>query len=219
MPIIKACLFDLDGVICDTSSYHYNAWKKLANSLGFDISPEHYENIKGLNNTDSLEKILQWGKITRATIAEKEQYAAVKNETFLAAIENINTADAMPGIESLFIAIKNKGLKMVLASSSKNAKIVLEKLQLTDYFDDIIDGNMVEQGKPDPEIYHRAIEAASVTAQNCLVFEDSVEGLKAAQAAACYTVGFGDMKVLKRANLVIDSFEDLTFDEMLGCIH
>jgi beta-phosphoglucomutase len=218
MPKIKACLFDLDGVICDTARYHYLGWKKLANELGFDITHEQNEALKGVNRMDSLERILDWGYI-RVPENEKEALAAKKNEWYLEYVRQMTPDDVLPGVVALFNTLKSRDIKIVLGSASKNARLILDLLQLNHYFDDIIDGAMVENGKPDPEVFLKGAAAAGCLPKECIVFEDALEGVKAGQAAGCYTVGIGDMKSLKRANLVISSFEDISFDEMLSCLY
>jgi beta-phosphoglucomutase len=218
MPKINACLFDLDGVICDTAKYHYLAWKKLANELGFDITHEQNESLKGVNRMDSLEKILEWGNVYLG-MEVKEELAAKKNEWYLEYVKEMSPDDVLPGVIELLDVLKSRNIKIVLGSASKNAKFILDLIQLTPYFDDIIDGTMVENGKPDPEVFLKGAQAAGFPPKECIVFEDALEGIKAGQDAGCYTVGIGDMKTLKRANLVISSFEDITFDEMLGCLY
>ena len=217
MAKIKACLFDLDGVICDTAKYHYLAWKRLANELGFDISHDFNETLKGVNRMDSLNKILIQGKI-KCSEEEKETYAAKKNEWYLEYIKQMKPSEILPGVIAIFEELKKRKIKIALGSASKNAQIILDLLQITHYFDAIIDGTMVEKGKPNPEVFLKGAEACGVKPKDCIVFEDALEGVKAGLAAGCKTVGVGDMKTLKRADMVISSFADISFQEIMDCL-
>ncbi len=217
MAKIKACLFDLDGVICDTAKYHYLGWKRLANELGFDITHEFNETLKGVNRMDSLDRILEFGNIPMAE-EDRISWAAKKNEWYLEYVQEMKPTEILPGVLKVFEDIKAKKIKICLGSASKNAKLILELLQITHYFDDIIDGTMVVKGKPNPEVFQKGAEACGVKPRECIVFEDALEGVKAGQAAGCFTVGIGDMKTLKKADMVISSFEDISFQEILDCI-
>jgi beta-phosphoglucomutase len=217
MAKIKACLFDLDGVICDSGKFHFLSWKRMASELGFELSQDFSDTLKGLNRTDSLRKILDFGKILISD-DEKIVWANKKNEWYLEFVNEMTPSDIFPGVVKILEEAKSKEFKIALVSNSKNANLVLENLNLTAYFEHIIDGNMVENGKPDPEIYRKAIEIFDLKPKECLVFEDSYEGVKASLAAGCKTVGIGDMKMLKKADLVISDFEDITFQEILECI-
>jgi beta-phosphoglucomutase len=217
MAKIKACLFDLDGVICDTAKYHYAAWKRLANELGFDISHEFNETLKGVNRMDSLERILEHGYV-RLSAEEKESWAAKKNEWYLEFVKEMKPSEILPGVITIFEEAKKRNIKIALGSASKNAKLILDLLQITTYFDEIIDGTMVEKGKPNPEVFLKGAAACGVKPKECIVFEDALEGVKAGQAAGCYTVGIGDMKTLKKADMVISNFTDISFQEILDCI-
>ena len=137
MAKIKACLFDLDGVICDTAKYHYLAWKRLANELGFDISHDFNETLKGVNRMDSLNKILVQGKI-KCSEEEKETYATKKNEWYLEYVRQMKPSEILPGVLDIFEELKKRKIKIALGSASKNAKIILDLLQITDYFDEKI---------------------------------------------------------------------------------
>lgn len=217
MAKIKACLFDLDGVICDTAKYHYLGWKRVANELGFDISHDFNETLKGVNRMDSLDKILAQGKI-KLSEEEKEAWAAKKNEWYLEYVRQMKPNEILPGVMDIFAELKKRNIKIALGSASKNAKIILDLLQITSFFDEIIDGTMVEKGKPNPEVFLKGAAACGVKPKECIVFEDALEGVKAGIAAGCHTVGIGDMKTLKRADMVISSFADISFKEILDCL-
>src|ERR1035438_9051541 len=171
MSNIKACIFDLDGVIVDTAVYHYKAWKRLANELGFDISDEANEKLKGVSRVRSLELILQWGGITK-TKTEQEELATKKNEWYVEMISHMTPAEILPGAKEFLETCRAAGLKTALGSASKNSMTILDKINLAGLFDAVIDGNMVSKPKPDPEVFLKGAEAVNIAPANCVVFED-----------------------------------------------
>lgn len=147
---IKACLFDLDGVLVDTAVYHYKAWKRLANTMGFDFTEEQNEQLKGVSRVESLNKILAWGGIEK-TDSEKDELAGLKNSWYVDMITKMTPAEVLPGTVDFLTAIHKAGYKLALGSASKNSGIILEKTDLAHFFDKIVDGNMVTKSKPDPD--------------------------------------------------------------------
>ena len=218
MPDIKACLFDLDGVICNTSNFHYLAWKRLANELGFDIGTEQNDSMKELGRMEALEKMLEWGKKS-FTYAEKEQLANQKQQWYLENLQHLSPDDILPGIPELLADLAQRKIKTILGTSSKHAKTVLELLQLSHFFAEVIDGNSLLHVKPHPEVYLKASAAAGCSASECIVFEDAADGIAAGIAAGCFVVGVGNMKSLKKAHLVISSFDDMSFEEIIACLN
>src|ERR1700761_3804036 len=208
MSKIKACIFDLDGVIVDTAVYHYKAWKRLANELGFDFTEHDNEKLKGVSRVRSLELILQWGGVTK-TPAEQEQLANKKNEWYVEMISHMTPAEILPGAKEFLIACRNAGLKTALGSASKNSGTILEKINLTQYFDAIIDGNHVTKAKPDPEVFLKGAEAVNVPPANCIVFEDAIAGVEAAKNGGMKAVGIGSPKVLTEADLVVSGLDKM----------
>ena len=200
--MIKACIFDLDGVIVDTAHYHYLAWKRLANELGTDLSLEDNERLKGVSRMHSLEIILQMGGINRS-LHDKELLANKKNSWFVDYLERMAPEEIFPGVKDLIQELKAKGLKVGLASSSKNAKTVLQLLHIQNLFDVVVDGTMITHSKPHPEIFLLAAEKLNLPADECLVFEDAESGVEAAIAAGMKCVGVGSPKQLGKANMVI----------------
>jgi len=152
MSTIKACIFDLDGVIVDTAVYHYKAWKRLANELGFDLTEQQNEKLKGVSRVRSLELILQWGGVTK-TAAEQEELAARKNEWYVEMINRMTPDEILPGAKEFLIACREAGLKTALGSASKNSGTILDKVGIAGLFDAVIDGNKVSKPKPDPEVF------------------------------------------------------------------
>ncbi len=152
MQPIKAFLFDLDGVIVDTAIYHYQAWRRMANELGFDISEEFNEGLKGVSRMDSLDLILAHGNV-QLPEEKKLELATLKNEWYLKLVSRMTPNDILPGIPAFFAQVREAGLKTALGSVSKNAGLILERIGMTDRFDAIIDGNKISKGKPDPEVF------------------------------------------------------------------
>ncbi|AQG79274.1 beta-phosphoglucomutase [Spirosoma montaniterrae] len=214
MPI-KAFLFDLDGVIVDTAIYHYQAWRRLANELGFDISEEFNERLKGVSRTDSLDIILAHGGLTLSE-ARKTELATQKNEWYLELVSRMTSDDILPGVPNFFSQVRKAGLQTALGSVSKNAPLILERIGMNNVFDAIIDGNKISKGKPDPEVFTKGAAELEVSPAECVVFEDAVAGVEAGKRGGMYVVGLGSPDVLTQADLVAPSLETLTVDEVLA---
>jgi beta-phosphoglucomutase len=216
MPI-KSALFDLDGVIVDTAVYHFQAWRRLANELGFDFTEHQNEQLKGISRMESLDLILSWGNVT-LTESEKLDWATKKNNWYLELIQNMTPKEILPGVKDFLDALKEEGIAIALGSASKNSKLILNKIDLLHYFDAIIDGNNITKGKPDPQVFLMGAEATYAKPNECVVFEDAQAGIQAAISGGMYAVGIGDRKVLTQADCVIKSFEDLTVQELLTMV-
>lgn len=212
--MIKACIFDLDGVIVDTAHYHYLAWKRLANELGFDLSPEDNERLKGVSRMQSLDIVLEIGNL-QFDDAAKEQLAHRKNVWFNDFIERMLPEEIFPGVRALVDLMKFKGIKTALASSSRNARTVIRRLQIEGLFEVVVDGNMITHTKPDPEIFLRTARQIEILPINCLVFEDAEAGVEAALAAGMKCVGVGSSEQLGKADMVIARTGDFKI-EMLS---
>jgi beta-phosphoglucomutase len=200
--MIRACIFDLDGVIVDTAHYHYLAWKRLANELGIDLTVEDNEQLKGVSRMHSLEIILKKGDVSLSA-HDKELLANKKNSWFVDYLERMAPEEIFPGVKVLIEQLKAKGLKVGLASSSKNAKTVLHLLHIQNLFDAVVDGTMITHSKPHPEIFLLAAKKLEMPPTECLVFEDAESGVEAAIAAGMRCVGVGSPKQLGKANKVI----------------
>lgn len=205
--MIKAVIFDLDGVIVDTAHYHYLAWKRLAKELGFDLTLEQNELLKGVSRMRSLEIILDLGGI-KLSEAEKERIANKKNGWFVEYVNEMKPEEIFPGVKELLKSIRSKGLKVGLASSSKNAHAVINLLNIENEFDAIVDGTMIIHSKPDPEIFLLAASKLGVVPAECVVFEDAEAGVEAALAAGMKCVGVGSPEQLGKANLVVAKTAD-----------
>ncbi|MHC1719388.1 MAG: beta-phosphoglucomutase [Clostridiaceae bacterium] len=212
---IKACLFDLDGVILSTDKYHYLAWKRLANHLGFDFSEKDNEKLKGIGRMESLDMLLDLGK-RHLDSDTKTRLAEMKNNWYLDCIAKLSYADILPHAMEFVEELRRNNIKAALCSSSKNACRILQNLNLTDKFDIIIDGNQIGFPKPNPEIYLKAAEALGISAALCVVFEDAQSGIDAAKSAGMRCVGIGSAGSLDMADIVVSSFKEISLSDLLN---
>ena len=201
----KAFIFDLDGVIVDTAKYHFLAWQKLANQLGIKFTHEHNEGLKGVSRVRSLDIILELGN-KQASQEDKNQWLVQKNEEYLSYLVDMGESEILPGVLKVLEYLKSKNQYIALGSASKNARPILEKVNILHLFDAIVDGNDVINAKPDPEVFVRAAKLLNVRNENCLVFEDSVAGVQAANIANMTSVGIGDSKILHEAKYNFKDF-------------
>ena len=204
----KGFIFDLDGVIVDTAKYHFLAWQKLAKSIGIDFSHEQNEQLKGVSRVKSLEKILAWGN---KTISEDKFNALMvsKNDDYLSFIAKMNHEEILPDVPKVLNYLKTQNQPISLGSASKNARQILEKVDLLKQFDAIVDGNDVSKAKPDPEVYLIAAKSLNVNPEDCIVFEDSVAGVQAANTANMISIGIGEENVLHEADYVFSNFTEI----------
>ena len=212
--MINAVIFDLDGVIIDTAHYHYIAWKRLASEFNINLTIEQNELLKGVSRLRSLEIILQLGNV-QLSESEKEKLASKKNSWFVEYIESIRPEEIFPGVIELIAAIRSKGIKVALASSSKNAPRVIELLKIRNLFDAMVDGTMIAHTKPHPEIFLLAASLLNTKPSECLVFEDAEAGVEAAIAAGMKCVGVGSPSQLGKANIVIAKTGDFKIEDQL----
>ena len=214
MPAIKACLFDLDGVIVDTARFHYIAWRQLANGLGFDLSEEQNEQLKGISRMESLDIILAIGNVELSE-DEKIKLATEKNIRYLALCQQMTPDDTLPGVRAFLDELKAASLGIGLGSASKNAKVILERIDMLSYFETIVDGNRITKGKPDPQVFLIGAEDLHTAPELCVVFEDAVAGIQSAKAAGMLAVGIGEASVLKQADIVISGFGDFRLADLM----
>ena len=209
-------IFDLDGVIVDTAKYHYLAWRKLANELGFEFTKEQNELFKGVSRKRCLEILLDIGNV-KATQEQFDTWMIEKNEDYLAYIQKMDASEILPDVPRVLQYLKNKNIPIALGSASKNAKPILEKVDLLPYFDSIVDGNSVTKAKPDPEVFLIAANNLNVKAESCVVFEDAVAGIQAANAAGMISIGIGDVDILHEADYNFKDFTEIddSFLELL----
>ncbi len=200
--MIKACIFDLDGVIVDTAHYHFLAWKRLADELNIPFTEHDNERLKGVSRLRSMDILLEIGGVSMNT-AQKESLANRKNGWFVDYIRQMKADEIFPGVKSLIEQLQRAGIKVALASSSKNAKTVIALLGIEKMFEVVVDGTMVTHSKPDPEIFLKAADLLQTAATDCLVFEDAEAGVEAALAAGMKCIGIGNETQLRHATKVI----------------
>ncbi|UQD51126.1 beta-phosphoglucomutase [Bacillus methanolicus] len=213
---LQAVIFDLDGVITDTAEYHYLAWKALAEDLGISFTREFNEELKGVSRMDSLEKILaRSGKQQDFSNEEKEKLADQKNRHYLTLIKNITPSDILPGVKEFISDLKTRGIKLGLASASKNAFQVMELLGIKDQFDAIVDAREIKKGKPDPEIFLAAGKLLHVEPDECIGIEDASAGVESIKRAGMFAVAIGAKENFPEADLVFSSTAELSFENIL----
>ena len=210
----RSAIFDLDGVVVDTAQHHYRAWQRLARELGFALSPETNERQKGVSRMASLDILLDSVGLFGLDRHTKLALAAQKNAWYLESLQGIGPNEALPGVRDLLAILKREGWKTAIASASKNARFIIERLQMFNSFDAIVDGNMVERAKPDPEVFLEAARLTSAQAENCVVFEDAQAGIDGAVAAGMPVIGIGNPLSLKNAHWVIRGFPELDYQTL-----
>jgi beta-phosphoglucomutase len=211
--MIKACLFDMDGVIVDTAGYHFKAWARLADSLSIPFTAEDNEQLKGVSRVDSLERILSWGNLVLNN-EKKIQLMDLKNKWYLEYVEQVSPSEMLPGAHEFLQELKAKNIRIGLGSSSKNSMMILEKLGILPLFDCIIDGTKVHMSKPHPEVFLSGAKELGISPSEIIVFEDALSGVQAAIDGGFRCVGIGDPSVLKKAHSVVPSLENYTVSKM-----
>ena len=210
-------IFDLDGVITDTAKFHYQAWKALADSLGISIDETFNETLKGISRMDSLDRILAQGHRENAfTPAEKEALAQQKNDHYVQLLEHLTTEDVLPGVVPLLQQAQARHIPCAVASASKNAPLILEKLGVRAYFATIVDPDSLSKGKPDPEIFLAAADSIGVLPQNAIGFEDAQSGIDGLKAAGIYAVGLSANQPLIGADMQVSEMTELSVDALLN---
>lgn len=210
-----AFIFDLDGVIVDTAKYHYRAWKKLANGLGFEFTKKQNELFKGVSRKRCLEILLEIGEV-KATQEQWDQWMVEKNEDYLSYIEDMDESEILPDVHRVLDYLKDKKIPMALGSASKNAKPILEKVKLLSYFDAVVDGTDVAKAKPDPEVFLIGAEKLGAKPEDCIVFEDAVAGIQAANNAGMISIGIGDAETLSEADYNFKDFTEISLEFLEG---
>lgn len=199
-------IFDLDGVIVDTAKYHFLAWKDLADELGFEFTEAHNELLKGVSRVRSLEILLDIGKVELSE-EKKQEFLISKNEAYLKYIHKMGPEEILPGASELLDKLDELGIHYVLGSASKNAPLILKQVNLLNRFAGIVDGNSVSKAKPDPEVFLIGAQKLNLKPEQCVVFEDAIAGVEAANAAHMISIGIGDKNTLSEADF---NFNNLT---------
>jgi len=211
-------IFDLDGVIVDTAKYHYLAWKNLANSLGFNFTEKQNEQLKGVSRVKSLEILLKYGNV-KLSEEKKQSLLLEKNKEYLEYVHKMTPKEILPGVNQLLTFLETNNIKFALGSASKNAPLILEKVGLYKRFTAIVDGNDVSKAKPNPEVFLIGAKKLGMNPENCIVFEDAMAGIQAANAAKMISIGIGDKKVLSEAAYVFRDMTEITPDFLKNLIN
>ena len=204
----KGFIFDLDGVIVDTAKYHFLAWQKIAKHLDIEFTHEDNEKLKGVSRVRSLDIILELGEI-RATQEDKDKWLIQKNEDYLSYLVDMDESELLPGVLPILKFLKEQNQPIALGSASKNARPILEKTGILDYFDAIVDGNDVSNAKPDPEVFLIAAQLLNTKPEDSIVFEDSVAGIQAANIGGMVSVGIGEKSILHEAKYIFRDFTQI----------
>lgn len=204
----KAVIFDLDGVICHTDMYHYQAWKQIADALGIYFDEEINNRLRGVSRMESFEIILERYEGTMS-LEDKVVYTTRKNEAYKELLKNMSPADLSPEVKETLDGLRAKGLKLAIGSSSKNAGFILERLGLDGYFDAVSDGNNITRSKPDPEVFVKAAQLVGEASGDCLVVEDAKAGLEAAIGGGMDCAAMGDAVASGLATYDLTEFSDL----------
>ena len=205
---MKAIIFDLDGVICHTDEYHYQAWKAMADSMGIYFDRCVNNRLRGVSRMESLEIILEQyhGQLSKA---EKEALATQKNELYKESLKNMSPADLRDEVKTTLNTLRERGYKLAIGSSSKNAPFILQQLGLGSFFDAISDGNNITRSKPDPEVFIKAARMLCIAPEDCLVVEDAVSGAIAGKAGGMKVACVGDASAEKAGDYNLASFAEL----------
>lgn len=205
----QGVIFDLDGVICHTDHYHYLAWKALADSLGIYFDESINNRLRGVSRMESLEIILERYEGPALSAAQKDEYAARKNELYRKSLLKMSPADLSAEVYVTLESLRARGLKLAIGSSSKNAPLILTQIGLNNYFDGVSDGNSISHSKPDPEVFLKAAGLLQLPPSQCLVVEDALAGLQAAKAGGMDSAGIGDAASSELGTYHLDCFSQL----------
>lgn len=214
MSEIKGAVFDLDGVLVDTAKYHYLAWKRLADELGFSFTEKDNERLKGVSRMQSLDILLSIGGIY-ADEKQKREWAEKKNAWYTGYLNTLDENALLPGTTEYLRRLKKAGIGTALGSASKNAPFIINKLTIAPYFDAVVDGNCVSKAKPDPEIFIKCAEALALPSGGCAVFEDSEAGISAAKSGGMFAVGIGTRENLPHADRWAKNLQELCDENFL----
>ena len=205
---LRGIIFDLDGVIVSTDEQHYLGWKALADRLGIPFTREVNSRFRGVSRMACMNILEELGG-KHYTDSEKIAYADWKNEYYRELLDQMSPADLSQEVRSTLDALRARGLKLAVGSSSKNAKFILQRIGLSDYFDAVSDGTNISRSKPDPEVFLKAAEYLRLTPSDCLVVEDAVSGVEAAHAGGMKAATVGDAAGRGCGDFILSRFADL----------
>ena len=206
--MLKAIIFDLDGVICHTDEYHYQAWKEMADKYGIYFDRIINDRLRGIGRLESLEIILERAE-RNFTKRQKEEMAEEKNAIYQRLLSKMTKEDLSDEVKMTLQELRNQGYLMAIGSSSKNTKFILERLGLSDFFGAISDGTNITKSKPDPEVFLKAAEMFKVIPADALVVEDAISGVDAAISGGFQAAGIGEAARDSRVNFPLNHFKEL----------
>lgn len=207
--MLKAIIFDLDGVICSTDEFHYQAWKSLAEKMGIPFDRTVNNRLRGVSRMESLEIVLSCGGPNSLNKDEKQMLASEKNETYRRLLQHMSEKDLSVEVSGTLNRLRQEGYKLAIGSSSKNTPMILEHLGLANFFDAVADGNCITRSKPDPEVFLKAAEMLGVAPEEALVVEDAVSGAQAGHAGGFTVACVGDASAAKAGDYNMKSFAEL----------
>lgn len=204
----QAVIFDLDGVLCSTDEYHYQAWKQMADAIGVPFNRETNARLRGVSRMESLDIILE-SCPNRFSPAEKQELAEQKNEAYKELLKKLTPADVLPEVRSTLAILHSRGLKLAIGSSSKNTPFILQQTGLGHAFDAVSDGNNIVHSKPDPEVFLKAAKMLCQPPETCLVVEDAVAGVQAAHAGGMKAACVGNAAACMAGDYNLTHFSEL----------
>ncbi|MEH6943092.1 beta-phosphoglucomutase [Bacillus sp. JJ722] len=212
----KAFIFDLDGVLTDTAHLHFIAWKNISEKMGLKFCEEVNEQLKGVSRIRSLEIILEVNQCRESyTQKEIEAYATEKNNEYIRLIKQITPKDVLDGILDFINEAKDNGIKLAVASASKNALSVLQALDVEHYFDYIADANRIQYSKPHPEVFLDCCKNLGVEPEECIGFEDAQAGIEALKTAGIFSVGINVNVVTEKPDYVLQTTSELNYKKVI----
>lgn len=204
----RAVLFDLDGVLCSTDQYHFQAWKQIADSLGTEFTEADNDRLRGVSRMESLEILLEkCPKVLK--VEQKEQLAEEKNKIYRELLGDMTAEAVTEGTDVLLNVLKERDIRTAVASSSRNASFIMEKTGLAGAFDAVVDGTMIKRSKPDPEVFLAAAERLGLVPEDCLVIEDARAGVDAAKAGGFDCGALGDAASYEKADYELQKLTDV----------
>jgi beta-phosphoglucomutase len=214
--MIQAVLFDLDGVLVSTDEYHYQSWKKLSKEEGFDFFDHEFNHkFRGVARKECVE-IITKASGKHYTPEQKQELAERKNRYFVESLSTVTTEVLLPGSLSTLQELKKRGIKIAVASNSRNAKTIIDQSKIKEYLDTIVDGYDIKNSKPDPEVFLLAAKNVGIPPAYCLVVEDAVAGIESARRAGMQALGIGTKERLPNADIVIPNLAAISVDELLN---
>ncbi len=214
--MIKAVLFDLDGVLVSTDEYHYRSWLKLSEEEGFDFFDHEFNHqFRGVARMECVE-ILTRASGRSYTLEQKEEIADRKNRYFAESLASVTPDELLPGALAALQELNRRGIKIAVASNSRNAKSIIKQVGIEQYLDAIVDGHEIENSKPDPEVFLLAAKSVGVMPAQCIVVEDAIAGLEAARRAGMKALGIGTRERLPNADIVVPDLAAISIDQLLS---